>query len=193
MICPGVPFRHRVNDGADTFDRRQIAGRRNARLRIRISSRIDGKDVIILRATFILHEQHITTVLRPEVPTQRPLGIGSKRPGIIKRLINPLHPNIHHSPIGLAKRNPLPIGRELRTGDFGIAEKDVAVNQRRQVGERIAGAVLSHGCPRTRECTEAQQRPQDSALVSSWPCQIQHFVPTSSSVVKPIVAQRGPV
>ena len=154
------PLWHGINHRADSFHRGQVSRRRHPGFLVGFRPGIDRVDVEVLGAAFVLDEQHVAAVLRPKVAAKGSLGVGRERARGVERLVEGLHPDVHHTAVGLAERNPLAVRGKLGAGDLRVAEEDVAIDEGRQVGEAFVGGVV--GCAgeqRVRNCAGTEHGP----------------------------------
>ena len=126
-----------IDDGADALHRSQVARRWNAGCRFGVGGGVDREDVIVLGSTLVLHEQHVAAVLGPEVTAQRPPGVGGQRSCGVEWRVDRFDPDVHDARVRLAEGDPFAVGRELRAGDLGVAEKHIAIDQGRHLVEPI--------------------------------------------------------
>src|SRR6185436_18513606 len=110
----------------------QIARGRRIRAGRGFSGRVDGVNVEVLIAVVVFHVQDVLAVAAPEVCRYRTFGFRGQKAGRAERLVDTLDINIARVFPRLGKRNVIPIGRYLGTCDFGVSEKQVAVNDRWQ-------------------------------------------------------------
>src|SRR6185503_4085312 len=90
---------------------------------------IDGVDVVILVAGFVLDVEDVLAVTRPEVNGDRALGIGGYRFCIRKRLGRLLHPDVAGALERFDKGDERAVRRNLGARDLGVAKKELAINQ----------------------------------------------------------------
>ena len=122
-----------IDLGAHVVERREVAGGRDAGGGVGLGAGVDGVDVVVLVAALVLDVEDVAAVLAPEVARDGAL-VGRERPGCIERLVDAFDPDVHHVVIGLAEGEVLAVGRELRAGDFGVAEEHLPVDERRELG-----------------------------------------------------------
>ena len=129
--CVRIRLRHCLDHRTHTFSIGDISCSRNLGARYRFVRRIDGINVEIFVTALVLHEQNILAVTRPEVAADRPCRVRRHRTRGVKRLVDALYPDVHRVLIGLDERDVFAVRRDLSTGIFRIAEKDLAVDQGR--------------------------------------------------------------
>ena len=118
----------------NAFESGQVARGGSIRTRRRLGRRIDGVDVVVFVAVVVFHVEDVFAVAAPEIAGDRPLGLGGEQPRRAERLVHALHVDVARVFPRLLKRQILSVGRKLRARDFGIAEDQLAVDQRRQPG-----------------------------------------------------------
>ena len=106
---------------------------------------VDGPDVVVLVAVVVLDVEDQPAVARPEERGDRPLGLGREQPCLLEGLARLLHVDVARVVPGLQERDVLPVGRELRRGDLGVAEEQLAVEQRRQRRARAGRGLGGDG------------------------------------------------
>ncbi len=138
----GFAAGHARDLGADAFPGREGAGGRgfggSPLLGHGHCLRIDGVDVVVLVALSVLHVEHVLRIVRPEVAGHGAL-VGGEGFGGLEGLVDALDPDVAGVVEGLHEGDELPVGRELRPGDLGVAEEGLAVDE---VGE---GADVGDG------------------------------------------------
>ena len=88
-------------------------------------------------------------------PPNRPLGVGGDQLRGAERLAGLFHPDIERVLVRLDERDELTVGRNLRAGNFGVAEDQLAIDQRGK-----AGAGRLRGRLRLRRHRRQQRRDQ---------------------------------
>jgi hypothetical protein len=109
-----------------------------------------GPDVEVLVAVVVLDEEDLPAVARPEEAGDGPLGLGRDEVGLVVALPRLLDPHVAGVLPGLQERDVLPVGRQLRRGDLGVAEEQLAVEERRRRGM---------GQPRRHDEGQREQKP----------------------------------
>jgi hypothetical protein len=130
----GIGPGHGVDEGADAFRVGQVARGRHLLAGGGRRRRIDGVDVEVLVASLVLHEEDELAVLTPEIPGDGALGVRGERVGLLEGLVRPLDPDVAGAVERLDEREVLAVGRELAADDLGVAEEELAVDQRRLPG-----------------------------------------------------------
>ena len=115
----------------DAFYVGEISSRRYVLSRSGRLRRIDCVDVVIFVTGFVLDEEDVLAVARPEVTGDRPLGVGGDRLCIGEGLGRLLHPDVAHAFVGFDKGDEGAVRGDLRAGDFRVTKEKLAVNQRR--------------------------------------------------------------
>ena len=93
--------------------------------------RIDCVDVVVFVTGFVLDEEDVLAVARPEVTGDRSLCVGGDRLRVGERLGGLLHPDIAHAFERFDKGDEGAVRGDLRAGDLRITKEELAVNQRR--------------------------------------------------------------
>src|SRR5262245_62175608 len=105
-IAPG----HGVNLRRHLFQIGQIAGFRRGFSRRRRLGGVDGIDVVILVAVFVLNEQNVFSVTTPEIAWDRAFGFAGDQFGRAERLFNALDPDVARVFIGFEERDEFAVG-----------------------------------------------------------------------------------
>jgi hypothetical protein len=77
----------------------------------------------------VLCIKNVFAVTAPKISGDRALRFGSKQPGRAERFVHTFDVNVTSIFPWLLESQILSVRRELHTGDFGIAEDQLAVNQ----------------------------------------------------------------
>src|SRR5690606_11407165 len=123
-------LRQRVERDADALRFGQVAGRRHAPCR-GLRARVDRIEIEVLVAVAVLNEQDVAAVPAPEELRDRPALVGRGGTRRVERLFGALHPDVAYAVERLKECYVLAVGRERRAGELGVAEEDLAVDQRR--------------------------------------------------------------
>ena len=129
---PGRCLGYRIDNGPRVLVRRQVARRRHARFGIGWLRGVDGVNVKVFIPALVLHVEHVAAVFAPEVAGHGPL-IGRQRPGGLEGLVDAFDPDVADAVVRLEESQPAAVRRELRTGDFRVAKKQLPVQQRRKL------------------------------------------------------------
>src|ERR1044072_1138823 len=126
----GIRFgtRHCINKRAHAFYVGEITRGRHVLSRGRRIGRIDGIDVVILVAGFVLDEEYVLAIARPEVSGDRALRVGRDRLRVRERLGRLLHPDIACALERFDKRDERPVRGNLRARDLWIAKEKLTVD-----------------------------------------------------------------
>src|SRR6185369_8349018 len=127
----GLTPRHGKDRGSDSFYVREIASRGYVLSGSGCIGGIDGVDVVVLIAGFILNEKYVLAVARPEETGDWALGVGRDWFRAGERLGRLLHPDVACAVERFDKRDIGAVWRNLSAGNFWVAKKELAVNQRR--------------------------------------------------------------
>ena len=100
---------------------------------------IYGINVKILVAAIVLYKKNAFAVPAPEIAADRALELGGQRFCLFKRLVDTLYPDIAHVLIRFEKRNIFAVRRDLGARILRVAEKDLAVDKLRQLGQADCG------------------------------------------------------
>ena len=92
--------------------------------------RVDGPHVVVLVAVVVLDVEDVLAVAGPEEPGNRPLRLGREQAGLLEGLAGLLHVDVAGVLPRLQEGDVLAVGGELRRGDLGVAEEQLAVEQR---------------------------------------------------------------
>ena len=129
----GVRLWHILDHRPNAFGFGQVPRGRDRRACCGLVGGIYGVDVKVLIAAFVLYEQYVFSITRPEILPHRACLVVGHRTGRLKRLAHALDPDVHRAVQGFDEGNILAVGRDLGSGVFGIAEQKLAVNDRRKL------------------------------------------------------------
>src|SRR5436853_583123 len=95
-------------------------------------SRIDSIDEIVFIAGFVLDKKDVLAIATPKVCRNRARGVRGNRLCLVERFFGAFDPDVARAFERFDKSNELAIGRNLRTGDLGVAEEEFAIDYGRQ-------------------------------------------------------------
>jgi hypothetical protein len=92
--------------------------------------RVDRVHIVVLVTGFILHEEYVLAVTRPEVSRDRALGIGRDRFRIGKRIASLLHPDVPRAFERFDEGDERSVRGNLCAGNLRVTKEQLTVNQR---------------------------------------------------------------
>ena len=124
----GLTARHGIDSGPHAFCVGEISRGGHVLSCGGRVGRIDGVDVVILVAGFILNEEDVLAIARPEVTRDRPLGVGGYRLCISEGLGRLLHPDVARAFEGFDKGDKRAVRGDLGAGNFRVTKEQLAVD-----------------------------------------------------------------
>ena len=127
----GIHLRHLVDEGPDALGLGEVARQRHLGPCRRRGGGIDRVHVEVLVAALILDVQDELPVATPEELADGPLRVGRDRFGLVEGLGRGLDPDVAGALERPDEGDVLAVRRDLRARDLGVAEEQLAVEQRR--------------------------------------------------------------
>ena len=151
-MCSGRLLGHDDDPRLHFVVRGEIAHRRHLLAVGGLRRRIHGVDAEVLVSAVILRIEDVLPVLAPEILEYGAVSLVRYRPRVIPGLVGPADPDVEDPVQRLDDRHVLAVRRQPAEGQLGIAEKDLAVHEGRQV---VQVAHTAGPAPRRRRSPPA--------------------------------------
>ena len=119
-----------LHPGLDALERGDVAGG--------AAVEVDGEQVPVLVAADVLDVEQVTVVVGPEEGADAPVAVLGDRLGLLERRAHGVDPHVQHAGVGRDPRQPGAVGRDAGADPLGVAEQDLARDERCSHGRSLA-------------------------------------------------------